>query len=149
MVINKQRDFNILLDDKTVEFIMGKFNLGIYDILLAIDNNEITIELRDVGSIFYYYIIISGKEARLSDRLAKMDVQAYEKGNVNYYKELVRQCLKYEVSVEIDLNEAMSLLEGDTNVYYKNNFNGELVKLNINSQYTIEEFSKMKFFIKK
>ena len=149
MVINKQRDFNILLDDKTVEFIMGKFNLGIYDILLAIDNNEITIELRDVGSIFYYYIIISGKEARLSDRLAKMDVQAYEKGNVNYYKELVRQCLKYEVSVEIDLNEAMSLLEGGTNVYYKTIFNGEFVRLNSNSQYTIEEFSKMKFFIKK
>ena len=57
MVVNKQRDFNILLDDKTVDFIMEKFNLGIYGILLAIDNNEIAIESRDIGSILYYYII--------------------------------------------------------------------------------------------
>ena len=154
-----------LLSDEMIELILDNIKgIGYTDILDMIDNEEIHIkEEKDLDikrTMFVgsgkvqvpayntkYSIGVKNGEFPITTKVKTL-YRAYE-DNRTYLKDLIKQYNKFLRKVYIDISEVNSYLDEGYNVSYDGQDGMCFYVFNKNDKFTIEELSKVKFYVMK
>lgn len=154
-----------LLSDEIVELILNKIEgIGYCDILDMIDRDEVHFKeekgLDERRSLYVgkdklgvpvynksYSILVGDAEIPFNSKIKSLGT-CYE-DNRTYMKALTKQYNKFLRKVYIDSKDVNGYLDKDYNVYYDD---GSMLCFNVISKddkFTIEELSKIKFYVMK